>query len=175
MCEAAPGSVEAIKTAAQVITLRESRPPWGFVEAQLLWKLKEISDRICKAVWKGFTEQMLADYSFKSKEPLPFLPSPLRPQGLCPGPSAMATQHRRWPHLCRDPSTGVLIALPCRYHPLEAADSGSPSCLRGVTCSGVGSWPTLTSAHPTLPERSVRTQQIMSIYLAPYMRKYVEI
>ena len=74
MCEAAPGSVEAIKTAAQVITLRESRPPWGFVEAQLLWKLKEISDRICKAVWKGFTEQMLADYSFKSKE-TPSIPS----------------------------------------------------------------------------------------------------
>ena len=122
MCEAAPGSVEAIKTAAQVIMLQESRTPWGVLgEAQLLRKLKEISDRICKAIWKGFTEQMLADYSFKSKE-TPSIPS-LHTQTTraLPWALAMATQHRRWPHLCRDPGTGVLIALPCRYHPLTAA------------------------------------------------------
>lgn len=115
--------------------------------------------------------------ALKPRKPLPFFPSLLRPQGLCPGPLAKASQHRRWPPaLHRDP-----------WHrsPNLSSLAGSPLLgdwfwvsilpLGGVTCSGVGSWPTLTSACPTFPERSVRTQQIMSIYLALYIRKYVEI
>ena len=34
---------------------------------------QDSSNRICKAIWKGFIEQMLADYGFKTKETPPSL------------------------------------------------------------------------------------------------------
>lgn len=45
---------------------------------------QDSSDHICKAIWKGFIEQMLADYGFKAKETPPILSLPTQTTGALP-------------------------------------------------------------------------------------------